>query len=179
MAQRKHFPSVNWNISYTKYMRVLEPFFNQNYDESYTRLKNRAKEILAQQDNLQEIVQLVGKESLSEDQKVIMDLADIIIEDFLYQNAFSKYDYMCPLAKSIGMLKCIITLYEEAQKAISDSPPEKRVTWAYIKTTLAHVLEKVKDTKFVDPKTPPAELRAHYDVIVKEIEDAFSAIVDV
>lgn len=70
LAQRKHFPSVNWNISYTKYMRVLEPFFNSNYDESYTRLKNRTKEILAQQDNLQEIVQLVGKESLSEDQKV-------------------------------------------------------------------------------------------------------------
>ena len=39
LAQRKHFPSVNWNISYTKYMRVLEPFFNNNYDESYTRLK--------------------------------------------------------------------------------------------------------------------------------------------
>ena len=39
LAQRKHFPSVNWNISYTKYMRVLEPFFNTNYDESYTRLK--------------------------------------------------------------------------------------------------------------------------------------------
>jgi len=121
------------------------------------------------------------------------------------------------------MLKCIITLYEEAQKAIADSPPEKRVTWAYIKTTLAHILEKVrtfdlfcvccgdavedstfsppdclvltvstrasasheshhqqvKDTKFVDPKKPAAELRAHYDVIVKEIEEAFAAIVDV
>jgi hypothetical protein len=47
------------------------------------------------------------------------------------------------------MLKCIITLYEEAQKAIADSPPEKRITWAYIKTTLTHVLEKVKETKFV------------------------------
>ena len=47
------------------------------------------------------------------------------------------------------MLKCIITLYEESQKAISDSPAEKRITWSYIKTTLAHVLEKVKETKFV------------------------------
>lgn len=47
------------------------------------------------------------------------------------------------------MLKCIITLYEESQKAISDSPPEKRITWSYIKTTLAHILEKVKGTKFV------------------------------
>jgi len=50
LAQRKHFPSVNWNISYSKYMRVLDPFFNENFDESYSRLKNRAKEILALQD---------------------------------------------------------------------------------------------------------------------------------
>ncbi len=102
MAQRKHFPSLNWNISYTKYARVLDPFFNQYFDESYARLKNRAKEILALQDGLQEIVQLVGKESLSEDQKVIIDVADIIIEDFLAQNAFSKYDFMCPLSKSVS-----------------------------------------------------------------------------
>lgn len=102
LAQRKHFPSVNWTISYSKYMRVLDPFFNANYDSAYSRLKNRAKEILALQDNLQEIVQLVGKESLSEDQKVIIDIADIIIEDFLAQNAFTSYDYTCPLAKSVS-----------------------------------------------------------------------------
>lgn len=102
LAQRKHFPSLNWGISYTKYARVLDPYFNQEYDESYSRLKNRAKEILALQDGLQEIVQLVGKESLSEDQKVIIDVADIIIEDFLAQNAFTKYDYMCPVEKSVS-----------------------------------------------------------------------------
>ena len=103
LAQRKHFPSVNWTISYSKYMRVLDPFFNANYDTAYSRLKNRAKEILALQDNLQEIVQLVGKESLSEDQKVIIDIADIIIEDFLAQNAFTTYDYTCPLPKSVSI----------------------------------------------------------------------------
>jgi len=103
LAQRKHFPSVNWTISYSKYMRVLDPFFNENYDSSYSSLKNRAKEILALQDNLQEIVQLVGKESLSEDQKVIIDVADIIIEDFLAQNAFTTYDFTCPLAKSVSI----------------------------------------------------------------------------
>ena len=102
LAQRKHFPSVNWTISYSKYMRVLDPFFNENFDSSYSRLKNRAKEILALQDNLQEIVQLVGKESLSEDQKVIIDIADIIIEDFLAQNAFTAYDFTCPLPKSVS-----------------------------------------------------------------------------
>lgn len=178
LAQRKHFPSVNWNISYSKYMRVLDPYFNENFDESYARLKNRAKEILATQDSLQEIVQLVGKESLSEDQKVIIDVADIIIEDFLAQNAFSKYDFMCPLVKSIGMLKCIITLYEEAQKAIADSPPEKRITWSYIKATLPHIIQKVQETKFVDPKAPAKDIKDGYDRLVKEIQEAFQAITD-
>jgi len=102
LAQRKHFPSVNWLISYTKYMRVLEPFFNNNYDENYSRLRNKARDILSQQDNLSEIVQLVGKESLSEDQKVVMDIADIIVDDYLYQNAFTEYDYTCPLSKSVS-----------------------------------------------------------------------------
>lgn len=178
LAQRKHFPSLNWNISYSKYMRVLDPYFNENFDEAYSRLKNRAKEILALQDSLQEIVQLVGKESLSEDQKVIIDVADLIIEDFLAQNAFSPYDFTCPLAKSIGMLKCIITLYEEAQKAISESPVEKKITWAYIKATLAPMIIRVQETKFLDPKLPKAEIKVHYDKICKEIEEAFQALTD-
>jgi V-type H+-transporting ATPase subunit A len=178
LAQRKHFPSVNWNISYSKYMRVLDPYFNENYDEAYSRLKNRTKEILALQDTLQEIVQLVGKESLSEDQKVIIDVADIIIEDFLAQNAFSSYDYTCPLTKSIGMLKCIITLYEESQRAIAESPPEKKITWGFIKATLPHIIQKVVEAKFLDPKLPDAEIKAHYDVIVKQIEEAFLSITD-
>jgi V-type H+-transporting ATPase subunit A len=82
------------------------------------------------------------------------------------------------LLKQIGMLKCIITFYEESQKAIADSPPEKRITWSYIKTTLAHLIQKVQETKFLDPKLPKAEIKAAYDVIVKEIEDGFQALTD-
>lgn len=178
LAQRKHFPSLNWNISYSKYMRVLDPYFNENYDEMYSYLKNKAKEILALQDTLQEIVQLVGKESLSEDQKVIIDVADIIIEDFLAQNAFSSYDYTCPVSKSIGMLKCIITLYEESQRAIAESPPEHKITWGFIKTTLQPVIQKVVEAKFLEPKLPDEEIKSHYDAIVKQIEEAFVSITD-
>ena len=111
LAKRKHFPSVNWGISYSKYMRVLDPFLSEAFDASYTNIKNKCKDILSTRDNLLEVVQLVGKESLSEDQKCLMDVADIIIEDFLQQNAFSDYDKTCPIYKAIGMLKCIITLY--------------------------------------------------------------------
>ena len=86
----------------------------------------------------------MGKDSLSEDQKVIIDIADIIIEDFLQQNAYSAHDVTCPFYKGLGMLKGIITLYEEAQKAIKDSPPEKKITWGLIKTTMKGTIQKVR-----------------------------------
>ena len=84
LAQRKHFPSVNWNISYSKYMRVLEPFFD-NIDSDFSMLRNVAKDVLQQEKDLQELVQLVGRDSLSEDQKVVLEIAKIIREDFLQQ----------------------------------------------------------------------------------------------
>ena len=65
LAQRKHFPSINWNISFSKYIRVLEPFFTK-FDPEYADLQQRMKEILQTEDDLQEIVQLVGKDSLSD-----------------------------------------------------------------------------------------------------------------
>ncbi|KAI2494027.1 ATPsynthase alpha/beta subunit N-term extension [Fragilaria crotonensis] len=115
LAQRKHFPSLNWLISYTKYMQVLEPYFN-NLDPQYSYLRNQARSILQQEDNLSEIVQLVGKESLSEDQKVVMEIAKLLREDFLAQNAFTDYDFTCPLPKTIGMLRVIINFYDLCQK---------------------------------------------------------------
>merc|ERR1712196_74492 len=109
LAQRKHFPSINWNISFSKYIRVLEPYFN-DFDPDYQRLQQQVKEILQKEDDLQEIVQLVGKDSLSEDQKVTLEVARIIREDFLQQNGFTDYDFFCPLAKTIGMMKVIVAL---------------------------------------------------------------------
>merc|ERR1712019_176409 len=88
LAQRKHFPSVNWNISFSKYIRVLQPFF-EAFDKDYDRLQQSTKEILQKEDDLTEIVQLVGKDSLSEDQKCTLEVARVIREDFLQQNGFS------------------------------------------------------------------------------------------
>jgi len=177
LAQRKHFPSLNWLISYTKYMQVLEPYFNK-LDPQYSYLRNQARTILQQEDNLSEIVQLVGKESLSEDQKVVMEVAKLLREDFLAQNAFTDYDFTCPLPKSIGMLRVIITFYDLCQKAIADSPADAKLTYAHIKTALAPVIQKVVDTKYVDPKAKEPEIRAGYDLIVDEMTREFLALTD-
>merc|ERR1712003_366514 len=140
LAQRKHFPSVNWNISYTKYMQTLEKFFAE-LEPEFLGMRTKMRTILQEETNLQEIVQLVGKESLSEDQKVIMEVAKLIREDFLAQNAFTEFDYTCPLVKTVGMLKVIITFYDLCQKAIADSPADAKITYAHIKTALASSIQ--------------------------------------
>jgi len=172
LAQRKHFPSLNWLISYTKYIQVLEPFFN-NIDNRYSYLRTQARSILQQEDNLSEIVQLVGKESLSEDQKVVMEVAKLIREDFLAQNAFTEFDYTCPLIKTIGMLNIIVTYYDLCQKAIADSPADAKITYAHIKTALASSIQKVIDAKYVDPKTPGDQITKQYNEIVEALQLEF------
>lgn len=98
LAQRKHFPSVNWNDSYSKYNNMLAPFF-QSFDEELPHARTTFSKILQEEESLNEIVRLVGRESLSEDQKVVIKIAKLIKDDFLQQNAFSEHDKFCPLIK--------------------------------------------------------------------------------
>jgi V-type H+-transporting ATPase subunit A len=178
LAKRKHFPSVNWALSYTKYMRVLDPYLSETFDAAYTNIKNKCKDILSTRDSLLEVVQLVGKESLSEDQKCLMDVADIIIEDFLQQNAFSTYDKTCPIYKAIGMLKCIITLYDCSLRAIKDSSSERKMTWTVIKTSLRNTIQKVREAKFVMHDEEREKMAGIYRDIVDEIESEFVKLAD-
>ena len=178
LAQRKHFPSVNWNISYTKYMKVLGPMFEQMAPEYLTLLQNSTKRILAEETSLAEIVQLVGKDSLSEDQKVTLEVARIIREDFLQQNAFTDYDYFCPLHKSVQMMKAIVRFHDAAQRAIAESPAEAKITWATIRQTLGPLIAKITELKFQDPKQPKGELEAIVDELDGEIDQAFESLRD-
>merc|ERR1712050_805636 len=144
LAQRKHFPSINWGISFSKYIRILEPYF-EKFDPEYQMLQQKVKEILQKEDDLQEIVRLVGKDSLSEDQKVTLEVARIIREDFLQQNGYTDYDFLCPVAKTIGMMKVIVVFHEGAQKAISESSGDSKITWNLINTTMKDLIKKVTD----------------------------------
>jgi V-type H+-transporting ATPase subunit A len=135
LAQRKHFPSVNWNISFSNYDRTLSEYYNQR-DPDFMRFKVTIKNILQQENDLIEIVQLVGKDSLGEDQKATLEVAKIIKDEFLQQNAFSKYDYNCPLPKTIGMMKCIVAYYENCKKVLNEShKSEKKISMALIEET--------------------------------------------
>merc|ERR1739844_573153 len=114
-----------------------EPYF-EKYDGEYSMLQQKMKEILQKEDDLQEIVQLVGKDSLSEDQKCTLEVAKIIREDFLQQNGFTDYDFMCPLAKTIGMMKVIVGFHEAA--------------WNTINNHMKDMIKKITDMKFEMPR---------------------------
>jgi len=172
LAQRKHFPSVNWNISFSKYIRILEPFF-EKLDKDYAFLQQKMKEILQKEDDLQEIVQLVGKDSLSEDQKCTLEIAKIVREDFLQQNGFSENDFKCPLAKTIGMMRCIVSFHEEAQKCMRETSGDSKITWGMVNAELKQVLIKVTEMKFVDPKQKEEAYLPIFGALNQEILDAF------
>merc|ERR1711879_1137236 len=172
LAQRKHFPSVNWNISFSKYIRILEPYF-QKYDEEYSMLQQKMKEMLQKEDDLQEIVQLVGKDSLSEDQKCTLEVARIIREDFLRQNGFTTYDFMCPLAKTIGMMKVIVGFHEAAQKCMAEFTGDLKIGWNTINNHMKDWMKKITDMKFELPRQTEEHYKKTFVALHDEVMAAF------
>ena len=175
LAQRKHFPSVNWNISYSNYDRVLQEYYNQR-DPDFMRYKVAIKNILQEENDLIEIVQLVGKDSLGEDQKATLEVARLIKEEFLQQNAFSEHDYNCRLPKTIGMMKCIITYYENCKRVLLESQKSdtKKISMALIEETFDKtVIKSLKEMKFIDPALPDKEIVKRLDELSEVIENEF------
>jgi V-type H+-transporting ATPase subunit A len=171
LAQKKHFPSVNWHISFTKYERALREHYKES-NPSFLRDIATAKKILQDEKSLQEIVQLVGKDSLSEDQKTVLELARLLREDYLNQNAFSEFDYTCPLVKTAGMLRNMIRFYELSIKAIRGSA-DRKMTWARIRLNLKKQYDALVDMKFIRPNQDDDKLQAALDAILKEIQSGF------
>ena len=200
LAQRKHFPSVNWLISYSKYDKALEPFYD-NFEywhkkdgssgsgamdrgESLTELRREARKILQKEDELNEIVQLVGKDSLAEADKVCLETARIIKDDFLAQNAFTPYDKTCPLYKSAGMLRNIIAFYTLATAAVERTGSSgglgggDKITFNQIKAELGDLMYKVSTQKFQDPADGEETLRKYFSDLNVEISDAFAQLTE-
>eukprot|EP00415_Alexandrium_ostenfeldii_P003037 UN3037 len=131
------------------------------------------KEILQKEDDLQEIVQLVGKDSLSEDQKCTLEVAKIIREDFLQQNGFTDYDFMCPLAKTIGMMKVIVGFHEAAQKAMAEFSGEHKVGWNTIANAMKDMIKKITDMKFELPRQSEEHFKRTFVALHEEVLTAF------
>jgi V-type H+-transporting ATPase subunit A len=187
LAQRKHFPSVNWLKSYTKYERALEPFY-ERVDPEFVSLRTRCHEILQQEDALSEIVQLVGKDSLDESGKVTLDVAKMIREDFLQQNSYTDYDRYCPLWKTIAMIRNIVTFHDLAQKAVTIGTTsasasalgetEHKASYMHIKSHTADVLAKLSMMKMVNVSKfeEEEEHKQYFRTLNEEVIAAFASL---
>ncbi|XP_006004953.1 V-type proton ATPase catalytic subunit A-like [Latimeria chalumnae] len=179
LAQRKHFPSVNWLISYSKYTRALDDYYDKHFLE-FVPLRTRAKEILQEEEDLAEIVQLVGKASLAEADKITLETAKLIKEDFLQQNGYSAYDRYCPFYKTVGILQNMIAFYELARHAVeSTAQSDNRITWSIIRENMSDIIYKLSSMKFKDPvKDGEAKIRADYAQLHDEMQNAFRNLED-
>jgi len=177
LAQRKHFPSVNWLQSYSKYLNVLDPHY-EDLDPEFVALRTKVKEILQNEDELTEIVQLVGKDSLAESDKITLEVAKIIKDDFLQQNGFTAYDRFCPFWKTVWMMRNLVTFYTLAQKAVESSGEEKKISWMTIKNAMGDLLYKLTSMKFQDPAHGQDKLVAHMKALQEEIQQSFRNLSD-
>ncbi|XP_003370380.1 V-type sodium ATPase, catalytic A subunit, partial [Trichinella spiralis] len=151
LAQRKHFPSVNWLISYSKYTRALDEYYEKAFPD-FVPLRTKCKEILQEEEDLSEIVQLVGKASLAETDKITLEVAKLIKDDFLQQNGYSSYDRFCPFYKTVGMLRNIVAFYTMARQAVeSTAQSDNKITWSIIRDHMGDIMYALSSMKFKDP----------------------------
>ncbi|ODV60287.1 H(+)-transporting V1 sector ATPase subunit A ASCRUDRAFT_70823 [Ascoidea rubescens DSM 1968] len=168
LAQRKHFPSINTSISYSKYTNVLNKYYDTNYPE-FPVLRDRIKEILSNAEELEQVVQLVGKSALSDSDKIVLDVSTLIKEDFLQQNGYSTYDAFCPIWKTYDMMKSFVTYFDEAQKGVSSG-----VNWAKLTEATTGARHKVSSAKFFEPKLGEEAGRAEFEKLQSYLVDSFA-----
>ncbi len=118
LAYQRHFPAINWNTSYSFYHDNLKDYYLENVSEEWVELKNFFVEILQKENELQEIVQLVGLEELSAENRLIMETAKSIREDFLHQNAFHDIDAFSSFQKDVYLLRLIRQFHHDAGNAL-------------------------------------------------------------
>ena len=164
LAQRRHFPAINWNRSYSLYAEMLTGWLKENVVGDYDLVRRRAMELLQKEAELQEVVQLVGPDALQDNERMIIEVGKMLREDFLQQHAFSEVDGHCSLDKGYWMLKGILALYDECQKAISHGK-------MHINDILnLQQLEQCARFKEV----PQKEFKAHMDKFMAGLADTFA-----
>jgi V/A-type H+-transporting ATPase subunit A len=107
LSQRRHFPAINWLNSYSLYLDILHDWYDQNVSPEWNSIRSWAMEVLQKEAELQEIVQLVGSDALPEEQQITIEVARMIREIFLQQNAYDAVDTFCDMSKQYDMMKAI------------------------------------------------------------------------
>ena len=154
LSYQRHFPAINWLTSYSLYQDKMDQYIDQNINEDFSTMRKRAMSLLQQESSLQEVVRLVGRDALSDDDKLKLNVTKSIREDYLQQNAFHDVDTFCSLKKQNIMLDLILYNYDRSLEALSNGveidklenlPVHERITRA--KFVSEEEIEKLLDIK--------------------------------
>lgn len=118
LAYQRHFPAINWLNSYSNYLDDMEPWFNENVKSDWMQVRQNLMSLLTEEASLNEIVKMVGMDALSPQDRLKMEAARSIREDFLHQNSFDEIDTYTSLPKQYDMMKLVYAFYEEGSKAL-------------------------------------------------------------
>jgi V/A-type H+-transporting ATPase subunit A len=167
LADRRQFPSINWLRSYSLYMDSVEPWWSNEISTQWRDLRDKSMALLQKESELKEIVQLVGEDALPDRERLVLEAARMVREDFLQQNAFHDIDTYCSPKKQFEMLRLMIDFYNQADDAVSRNIPAKDIT------DLSAIGE-IARLKFV----PETEFEAKIAEINKIVSEEIRTLVD-
>ena len=167
LAYRRHFPAINWLTSYSLYKDKLEEWFNANVARDWNAVTGEAMRILSVESELEEIVKLVGVDALSPSERLTLEAARSVREDFLQQNAFEDGDSYTSLDKQYRLIKLILSFYKKSGEALTRGADIEKIAELPVR-------ERIGRAKSADPEKYVAE----YEDIDREITAELAALTD-
>ncbi|NEZ76874.1 V-type ATP synthase subunit A [Clostridium botulinum] len=165
LAYRRHFPAINWLNSYSLYIEKISPWMDENVASDWTQLRIKAMSLLQEEASLEEIVRLVGIDALSEKDRLKLEVAKSLREDYLQQNAFHEVDTYASLEKQYKMLKLVLFFYDESERALNAG--------IYLKELLdLEVRDKIARAKYVSE-----ENIKNIDAIFNELSEIIDQLI--
>jgi len=161
LAHRRHFPAINWFMSYSENISMLEPWFAK-IEKDWQKLCSEARTLLKEEEELREIVALIGAEILGDKQRSVFETAKMLKEYFLLQNAFHPIDAYCPIAKTYKMLRTFLKFYDKTKIAIDSEIPLTNILSLPIRKKLSRL-----------KTTPIEDFDKVYSEIDKEMNEQF------
>ncbi|MGI6784525.1 MAG: V-type ATP synthase subunit A [Aminivibrio sp.] len=152
LAYQRHFPAINWLLSYSLYTEKLDEFWDDKFDDEWSGLRIEAMTLLEDEDKLREIVRLVGIDALSKEERMVMETAKSLREDFLHQNAFHEVDTYASMEKQFKMLKTIIQFHRMGMEALKKGASMSEVFGLPVRDAIARMryLEEKEISKIDD-----------------------------
>lgn len=168
LAYRRHFPAINWLNSYSLYKERLENWFSENVSRNWTEQITEASRILQEENDLDEVVKLVGMDALSPEDRLTLEVARSIREDFLQQDAFDRDDAYTPLKQQNALLALIFRFRDDALKAISKNVDIEAIADMKVREKIARAKSIAEDKYEEEYKEIAKEIDTETEQLIKQ-----------